>query len=136
MTFQRNAAGSSVTSITIVHSVNLTRVTLVPAEPGQASCTPGQMPVVTAQPVGAMPLATAQPVGTVSQQAVIGNPVASPISNFSNVGAPPAGMEMKTMKWQAADPVETIRQLKQLLDVGAITPAEFEAKKAEQLSLM
>ena len=37
---------------------------------------------------------------------------------------------------QAIDPLQKIAQLKGLLDAGAITQAEFDTKKAEQLSLM
>jgi len=33
-------------------------------------------------------------------------------------------------------PVEKIKQLKEMLDIGAITPEEFDAKKKEILSKM
>lgn len=36
----------------------------------------------------------------------------------------------------APDPIEQLRRLAELRDAGVVTPAEFEAKKAEMLSRM
>ena len=49
---------------------------------------------------------------------------------------PMAVAVVQPMAEGGTDPMQTLMQLKGLLDAGAITPAEFEAKKAEQLALI
>lgn len=46
----------------------------------------------------------------------------------------PAGPPTPASPVPAADPVENLRRLKSLLDNGLISPAEFEAKKAETVT--
>jgi membrane protease subunit (stomatin/prohibitin family) len=50
------------------------------------------------------------------------------------VGANPPGVHAVPQQPQQPDPFVKLRQLKELLDIGAITPAEFDAKKVELMA--
>ncbi|MDE6413285.1 MAG: SHOCT domain-containing protein [Eubacterium sp.] len=61
------------------------------------------------------------------------------LSSIKNAGTEISGLfnklSKKIGKSTDEDPIETVKKMKSLLDIGAITQEEFDAKKKELLNL-